>query len=213
MAIRDRFPTMGEEIGMRIKERRDRLGLTQQELGDKIHRSREYVSKWESGERGLKVEDLVLIADVLETSCDYLLKGYEPEYFDFCNRTGLSNRALENLLKICDESPDTLDSVGFVESFINDLLESSSIKAIATDYRKMKWCAERLCEMKLKGVADTERKLYRDSQARRIRAYNQGTPSDLPLPSNELVIEAQEDELDYRIYSLLDTIKRAIKED
>ena len=144
MAIRDKNPTMGEEIGQRIKERRERLGLTQQQLGDKIHRSREYISKWESGERGLKVEDLVSIANVLESSCDYLLKGYEPENLDFCERTGLSNRALENLLKVCDESPNTLDSFGDVESFINDLLESSSIGDIARDYRRMKcrYCAQ-----------------------------------------------------------------------
>ena len=209
----DRLLTVREEIGQRIKRCREEQNLSQQQLADRLFVSRELIAKWESGSREIKGENIVAIAIELNSSCDYLLRGYEPQNLDFCERTGLSNRALENLLKVCEESPDTLDVTGSVEVLINGLLESDSIKSIANAYGKIQWCKDALDEMRSIGVTDTQRELCRDSQIRRIQAYNPTAATDIPLPKDEWVISGKENDLDYAIYTFLETIKKAVKED
>lgn len=60
-------------IGKRIREKREELKLTQEELGKIIGVSRVVVSYWESGSRDIKTGDIVLLADTLGVTTDYLL--------------------------------------------------------------------------------------------------------------------------------------------
>ncbi|ACA81917.1 helix-turn-helix domain-containing protein [Leuconostoc citreum] len=56
----------------RIKELRKQKQLTQQGLADKIEASRDTITKYENGRRIPKLAMISLIADVLDTTVDYL---------------------------------------------------------------------------------------------------------------------------------------------
>lgn len=60
-------------IGNRIKSLRKKKGLTQTELGKLISLTHASISGYERGERFPDLEILCNLADVLETSTDYLL--------------------------------------------------------------------------------------------------------------------------------------------
>lgn len=59
-------------IGERIKTARNRTGLTQEELSERIKKARQTVVRWEKGERAPQGDDLKLIANALETTVSYL---------------------------------------------------------------------------------------------------------------------------------------------
>lgn len=58
-----------------ISKRRKELGLTQQELADKLFVSNKVISKWETGKSVPDTSMLVELANVLEISLDELLKS------------------------------------------------------------------------------------------------------------------------------------------
>lgn len=58
-----------------ISKRRKELGLTQQELADKLFVSDKVISKWETGKNVPDTSILVELANVLEISLDELLKS------------------------------------------------------------------------------------------------------------------------------------------
>lgn len=66
-------------IGDRIKIKRKELGLTQAELGEKLHVTDRAVSKWESGEGDPSISLLSLLAETLNVSVDFLLTGKVEE--------------------------------------------------------------------------------------------------------------------------------------
>ncbi|WEG74376.1 helix-turn-helix domain-containing protein [Vagococcus intermedius] len=62
-------------IGEIIKIKRKHLNLTQDELADKIHVSRQTISSWENSKSLPDVTSLILLSDVYEISLDELIKG------------------------------------------------------------------------------------------------------------------------------------------
>jgi transcriptional regulator with XRE-family HTH domain len=60
-------------LGERIKKLRKEKKLTQQELGEKVNVTKVSISGYENGNRTPDTETLQKLADVLETSTDYLL--------------------------------------------------------------------------------------------------------------------------------------------
>lgn len=61
------------EIGARIRQQREHIGLTQEQLGEACELSASFVGHIERGSRKLSVESLYKLASVLEVSTDYLL--------------------------------------------------------------------------------------------------------------------------------------------
>lgn len=64
-----------EEVGKRIMERRKKLGMTQEMLGERSELTTQFVSYAEGGKRAMRPENLMKIAHALGVSCDYLLTG------------------------------------------------------------------------------------------------------------------------------------------
>lgn len=60
-------------IGKRVKELRMKKGLSQQELGNNIGVTKVSICGYENGTRLPNLEKLVKLAEVLETTTDYLL--------------------------------------------------------------------------------------------------------------------------------------------
>lgn len=65
------------DVGMRICEKRKIVGLTQVELAEKLNVSHQAVSKWETGLSLPDAEILLRLADLFETSIEYLLTGQQ----------------------------------------------------------------------------------------------------------------------------------------
>ncbi len=60
-------------LGKRIREERQKLNFTQEQLAEKINVSTTYIGFVERGERSLTLGKLTLLANVLGVSIDYLL--------------------------------------------------------------------------------------------------------------------------------------------
>ncbi len=90
---------MGEcnEIGARIKYLRQKRHMTQSELANKLFTSRETVNMWERGVRDIKTGSLIALAEVLNTTCDYLLRGIETGNINASKDLGLSNQTITHL--------------------------------------------------------------------------------------------------------------------
>ena len=63
------------ELGGQIKRHRDALGLSQEELGEKIFVTRQSVSNWENGKTYPDLQSLLRLGDLFGLSLDELIKG------------------------------------------------------------------------------------------------------------------------------------------
>lgn len=63
------------KTGKFIAQCRRELGLTQQQLADKLNFSNKTISKWESGSGSPDISNLPTLADALGVSVDELLRG------------------------------------------------------------------------------------------------------------------------------------------
>ncbi len=52
-------------IGAQLRAARKTIGLTQEQLGERISRDAKSISRWENGHRAPDLGDLVLLADAL----------------------------------------------------------------------------------------------------------------------------------------------------
>ncbi|MGN0382708.1 MAG: helix-turn-helix domain-containing protein [Eubacterium sp.] len=65
-----------ENMGRRIYERRKQLGLTQEQLAEQIDVTPQMISTAELGKKAMRSENILKLSNVLNISCDYILKGY-----------------------------------------------------------------------------------------------------------------------------------------
>lgn len=63
------------ELKEQLKEHRTRLGLSQEELAERIFVSRQTISNWETDRTYPDVQSLLLLSEVFDTSIDELVKG------------------------------------------------------------------------------------------------------------------------------------------
>lgn len=74
-----KLPTMERgiimDLGNRIKETRERLTMSQDELAEKMDISRQAISKWETGKSYPDIEKILKLSDIFNLSLDELVKG------------------------------------------------------------------------------------------------------------------------------------------
>lgn len=76
--VHRRFARVGKarmDIGNQIKERRQRLGLSQEELARRLYVSRVTVSHWETSKTLPDVQSMLLLANLFGTTIDELVRG------------------------------------------------------------------------------------------------------------------------------------------
>lgn len=66
-------------FGKRLRELRTEANLTRVDLANKLNVSTRLISYWENGERECSFDMLILIANVFNTSVDYLLGRFDFE--------------------------------------------------------------------------------------------------------------------------------------
>ena len=67
------------EMGNKIARKRKDLGMTQSDFAEELSVTRQTVSRWEAGTAMPDIAKIGEIADLLETTCDYLLKDEAVE--------------------------------------------------------------------------------------------------------------------------------------
>ncbi|WP_407390211.1 helix-turn-helix domain-containing protein [Carnobacterium jeotgali] len=63
------------KLETRLKQRRNTLQMTQEEVAEKIHVSRQTISNWENGRNLPDINSLILISEIYAISLDELMKG------------------------------------------------------------------------------------------------------------------------------------------
>lgn len=66
-------------LGTRIRDVRQRRGLSQEKVAELVGVSRQAVAKWESGQSAPSTENLLRLAEVLGTTADLLMAPAEPK--------------------------------------------------------------------------------------------------------------------------------------
>ena len=80
------------DLGKKIREERIEQGYTQEELGEKIDTTGAYIGQIERGERNASMSKIILIAEALNVSIDYLTGN-----FCFDELSNLDERIVQEL--------------------------------------------------------------------------------------------------------------------
>ena len=64
-----------DAFGSRLKEMRKKRGLTQEQLAEALNISTPHLGNIEIGKRGISVDLLVEVSDILNVSVDFLIRG------------------------------------------------------------------------------------------------------------------------------------------
>jgi Predicted transcriptional regulators len=132
-------------IGKRIKELRESKSMTQEELSKVLNCARNTLTSYETGERGINCEVLVLLSEYFGVSCDYLLRGIDAENLDVQKATGLSNKAIGILNDAKEhgffsEAKELSEYFSFLRDdnpvgrFLSTLIESQCFGDVIHDY-------------------------------------------------------------------------------
>lgn len=119
---------MRYEIGKRLRAIRERLGITQAEVGEKLGIQSQHVSKYERGETVPTWENLIKLVERYDVNINWLLTGKGSMFLSPFNysttgeKQGLSIKDLE------------LDSQ--LEEIIIELQNDSDLKRLIYDYIK-----------------------------------------------------------------------------
>lgn len=91
-------------MGDRIKNRRIELGITQQELAEKMgFKTRSHISLLEQGDRNIPISKIKKLANALEISPEYLM-GWEDNTGTTTTNTGNHNTNTNNYYSDCGSS-------------------------------------------------------------------------------------------------------------
>lgn len=92
-------------IGLRIKQERNRLGLTQFQLAEKVGISPQYEGKIERGEKKFSFETIVNLVTNLNTSLDYIAFGHlaDTQSHERMEMSILANKLPENQISLMND--------------------------------------------------------------------------------------------------------------
>lgn len=68
-----------KDFGQRIRDARERLGITQEELAARLKKSQNAISDYENGRRAIRITELPDLANALETPVAYFFGDDNPE--------------------------------------------------------------------------------------------------------------------------------------
>ena len=76
---RKKIPYDHYAVGERIQKQRQSLGMSQEELAERIDRAPKYYSDIERGICGMSIETMLALSEHLHMSLDYMMYGIKPE--------------------------------------------------------------------------------------------------------------------------------------
>lgn len=130
-------------LGERIAEQRKKLGLSQEELAEKLNISQKSISKYELGDRKPQYKVLVRMAEYFGVTVDYLLRSTDTQDFGICDcgntikelrtEAGMTQEELGMLLNVQNAAVSKYESCK-VPLTGETLLKLSKIFNVSTDY-------------------------------------------------------------------------------
>ena len=108
-------------IGERITELRKLQNLTQGQLADALHVSRQAVSKWENGQSNPDSQNLIQLTEVLDTDIEYLTTGRKT----YGRRPPVVIKTVETVEKVVE-----VPVVQVVETVVEKTVEKPSVQYI-----------------------------------------------------------------------------------
>ncbi len=195
-------------IGARIKQLRAAKGMTQAQLAKMLNVTREKVNFWENEIRDIKSTDIVLLADTLGTTCDYLLRGIAPENVTIASELGLSNKSIEKLKYMAiPEDPEIKHSAFAVfNECINLLLESENGLSVLADIHHFLLCDPEKNSGVLEDYAEDGSILYHNFDRFSELMLFYGKPKDKQMPPATAYIYS-EDILSMLLVNINNTLK------
>ena len=100
-----------KKMGMRIRTKRKELGLTQEQLAEKVEISTSHMGEIERGTSICSLAVIVNLATVLELNLDTLIKGINTENANKALSDMLDSMPNDNkelYIKLCENIADTL---------------------------------------------------------------------------------------------------------
>lgn len=82
------------EISEKLRNKRKEMNLTQEDVAEKIHVSRQTISNWETGRTLPDIKNLILLSDIYHISLDILLKE-DKEIVDHLQKITDDNKFLK----------------------------------------------------------------------------------------------------------------------
>lgn len=114
------------EIGKRFRLIRERIGITQAELGEKLGILSQHVSKYERGETVPTWENLIKLTDSYDVNINWLLTGKGNM---FLSPITYSLEEKDDITRVRDLEPDSQ-----IEEIINELKKDFDLKNLIYDY-------------------------------------------------------------------------------
>jgi len=107
------------EMGKRVRSRREAIGMSRENLAEKLDVSAQFIADIEYGNKGISIKKLYLLCQILNVTADYILAGgILPE-----ERDGETSRACEEIMAIlyqCDAGQ--LKSLGKIaQIYVNEV--------------------------------------------------------------------------------------------
>lgn len=93
-------------IGLKIKERRQELGITQEHIANMLDVNPSHVSNIECGRANPSLTALVKIANILKCSVDYFISGEYTYKIDKDKEKTLNDKIMDKI-KYCDTDKKT----------------------------------------------------------------------------------------------------------
>ena len=81
------------DVGNQIRERRQRLGLSQEELAQRLYVTRVTISHWETGKTLPDVQSMLLLANLFGTTIDEMVRGDVDEMREMVERDEQQRKA------------------------------------------------------------------------------------------------------------------------
>lgn len=123
--------TTRSRMGSRIRQAREHIGLSRQQLADKLSDSAkapakkmtmERIKQWEYGNNPVLVDWIPALCDALSFDVGYLFGEYDEHYrivSDIASETGLSESAIQKLQFIRECNPEYSDVISAIVSDFN----------------------------------------------------------------------------------------------
>lgn len=100
---------MIDTMGTRIERLREKAGMSQTVLAQRLGVSRAGVQSWESGENLPSTENLIALSSLFHVSTDYLLDIHPKRTLCLDNYTNAEQEIIFRFLQYCDETNHALN--------------------------------------------------------------------------------------------------------
>lgn len=87
-----------EGFGIRLKNARNSIGMTVEQLAEKSHRTENFILRIESGKKSCSIHTLYQFCKAMNITADSLLNGKTAEIKEYEDR-----EVIENILNNCDD--------------------------------------------------------------------------------------------------------------